>query len=516
MKLRFYIATLLATIFILSSCNVGEQVSSSSEESQSVSSSQSSSSVPSVSASSASEEGRAQSEPEPESSSSEIDAQETAAAPSTVFELNKSDILFIHSYDPPRFAYHRLQEQDFDKLISMINALEPLAKIDISEKETPQRGIMVTLTDHTKFQYNLIPSGIEVDGQAYMLPAEKQEQLANLAEVYNNSRPAYAQWLTYFRPSRVQEMTYEKFISEPSANRTVCAENIAGASTLLKNIQVVASSGKAVRDIDTPADFLYVSMVFDSGISQHVYICRDKMYVYTSDMDFYCEYALADPSQFDGLELKLTDLSEGQFAPLENPSTGKPVIYLYPPSATDVSVKLDFKGTLGYTYPSYDGGWNVTAHPDGRLVNKPDGSEHYYLFWDGNPDVNEWDFSEGFVVPGNETEAFLRDMLPKLGLLPREYNDFIVYWVPELSRNRFNLIKFATDEYEFLAPLTVTPAPDTVLRVHMVYKPLSQLVTVKEQQLPPTPRRTGFTVVEWGGTRPSATSGNPNLIQLPK
>ena len=151
-----------------------------------------------------------------------------------------------------------------------------------------------------------------------------------------------------------------------------------------------------------------------------------------------------------------------------------------------------------YTYPAYDDGWQVTAYPDGRLVNKADGAEHYYLFWEGGarPD---WSFDSGFVVAGADTEAFLREKLAYLGLTPREYNDFITYWVPRMQQNRYNLITFAADEYEALAPLTVTPAPDTVLRVHMVFLPLEQPIEIPEQQLIPTERK-GFTVVEWGGT----------------
>ena len=68
----------------------------------------------------------------------------------------------------------------------------------------------------------------------------------------------------------------------------------------------------------------------------------------------------------------------------------------------------------------------MTAYPDGRLVNKADGSEHYYLFWEGSGQF-DWDFSSGFCVPGPETEGFLRKVLPQTGLLPREYNDFITY-----------------------------------------------------------------------------------------
>ena len=140
----------------------------------------------------------------------------------------------------------------------------------------------------------------------------------------------------------------------------------------------------------------------------------------------------------------------------------------------------------------------MTAYPDGRLVNKADGSEHYYLFWEGSGQF-DWDFSSGFCVPGPETEGFLRKVLPQTGLLPREYNDFITYWVPRMQHNRYNLIHFAGEPYERLAPLTVTPSPDAILRVHMVYRPLASPVELPPQTFEPF-ERNGFTVVEWGGT----------------
>lgn len=184
----------------------------------------------------------------------------------------------------------------------------------------------------------------------------------------------------------------------------------------------------------------------------------------------------------------------------ENPLTGKPVIYLYPIDPTDVSVKLGYsQEKLTYTYPEYNGGWNVTAYPDGRIVNKSDKSEHWYLFWEGDKKLN-WNFDEGFVVKGSDTERFLREKLSVLGLTTREMNDFITYWAPEMSRNEYNMVTFSKEQYEQLAPLYVSPAPDTVLRVHMVYKPCEAGTKIKPQRLGFTERR-GFTVVEWGGTR---------------
>lgn len=182
-----------------------------------------------------------------------------------------------------------------------------------------------------------------------------------------------------------------------------------------------------------------------------------------------------------------------------NPPTAKPVIYLYPEKETEVSVKLGYpKEHFTYTYPAYKDGWQVTAYPDGRLVNS-DGSEHYYLFWEGDKAV-DWDFSEGFCVKGSEVEKFLLDKLKEMGLSPREYNDFITYWAPEMSQNDYNLVTFSTEQYEALAPLEITPAPDSIFRVHMVYKAVESSVEILPQQLGHFERK-GFSVLEWGGSR---------------
>lgn len=175
----------------------------------------------------------------------------------------------------------------------------------------------------------------------------------------------------------------------------------------------------------------------------------------------------------------------------------KPVIYLYPEEETEVEVRLDYRGQLTVTYPEYRDGWRVTAKPDGTLTDA-DGNEYSYLFWEGVSDT-AYDFREGFCVQGRDTAEFLREKLSLLGLTPREYNELIVYWLPKMQDNPYNVISFQGEVYTDSAALSVSPAPDTVLRVFMAYYPSETPVTIPEQKLTPT-ERVGFTLVEWGGT----------------
>ena len=48
--------------------------------------------------------------------------------------------------------------------------------------------------------------------------------------------------------------------------------------------------------------------------------------------------------------------------------------------------------------------------------------------------------------------------------------------------------------------ITITPQPDTLLRVFMAWKPLTKAVEIAPQTLT-APERTGFTAVEWGGAK---------------
>ena len=175
----------------------------------------------------------------------------------------------------------------------------------------------------------------------------------------------------------------------------------------------------------------------------------------------------------------------------------KPVIYLYPLEETTVTVTLDYDGILDFTYPLYDNGWRMLASPDGTLIDCADGKQYNSLFWEGHGNT-ELDLSHGFVVAGSDTVAFLQEKLSYMGLEQNELNEFIVYWGPRLQPNEYNLITFQGDSYTDSAKLSITPEPDSILRILMAYQPLSEKIEILKQELLPF-KRTGFAVVEWGG-----------------
>ena len=176
----------------------------------------------------------------------------------------------------------------------------------------------------------------------------------------------------------------------------------------------------------------------------------------------------------------------------------KPVIYLYPTETTDVSVEVELKGLFTSTYPAYEDGWTVTAVSDGTLTDAS-GREYYCLFWEGDLQYTP-DLSEGFCVPGEETGEFLQDILAQMGMTPREANEMILYWLPQMENNAYNVISFQRENYDSAAKLHITPQPDSVLRVMMAWKPSDKYVSLPPQAVEPFERE-GFTVVEWGGAK---------------
>ncbi|WP_292194013.1 hypothetical protein [Butyrivibrio sp.] len=178
----------------------------------------------------------------------------------------------------------------------------------------------------------------------------------------------------------------------------------------------------------------------------------------------------------------------------------KPVIYLYPETSQDVTVSLNIDGEFLALDPEFNipNGWKVTATPDGMITYND--KQYPYLFWEADLSFNA-DMYSGFCIKGSETKAFLLNTLPELGLNEQEIAGYIEYWLPQMENNAYNLISFQGQNYTDAAELIIDPAPDTIIRVCMVYVPCDHYIKISPQRLTAAPKRTGFTVVEWGGAK---------------
>ena len=181
-----------------------------------------------------------------------------------------------------------------------------------------------------------------------------------------------------------------------------------------------------------------------------------------------------------------------------SPDVDKPIIYLYPTRETQVNIELWNPKNLLHTYPRYNAEkWrNVVAKPNGDLKDAETWRKLYALYreWKSS---NKTNFDEWFVVAWKDIIPFLEGKLAILWLNEREAEEFIVYWLPQMENNEWNLIRFESiEEQNENMPLNIIPTPDTVIRVMMDWKSIDEPINIPEQQLT-TPERNGFTVVEW-------------------
>lgn len=180
----------------------------------------------------------------------------------------------------------------------------------------------------------------------------------------------------------------------------------------------------------------------------------------------------------------------------------KPIIYLYPEKDTQLNVKLEYAELATCLYPEYNYqlGWNVFAKNNGDLIDLNTNRNLYALYYECKNRKEFCVTDEGFIVNKRDITKFLEDKLAILGLNDREAEEFIIYWLPKLQENEYNYIRFASiDEINENMPLKFSQEPDTLIRVLMTYKGLSEPINVKEQQLEKVERK-GFVVVEWGGS----------------
>ena len=178
----------------------------------------------------------------------------------------------------------------------------------------------------------------------------------------------------------------------------------------------------------------------------------------------------------------------------------KPVVYLYPQATTEFSVKVG--ADVKISIPTYDPttGWQGVARPDGSLTIA--GNTYNSLFWEG-PGYGEYPaIVSGTIVPTSMAVGVIRTQLQELGLTEKESADFLEYWSDKMPNKPFTRLTWlTTSQLNELAPLAITPKPDTLIRVFLDYSGLDTPIDLPKQELLTIPRN-GFTVVEWGGLSP--------------
>jgi hypothetical protein len=176
---------------------------------------------------------------------------------------------------------------------------------------------------------------------------------------------------------------------------------------------------------------------------------------------------------------------------------GKPVIYLYP--TKDMKINIKVGADITQSKPLYPAdGWTVLAHPGGQLDYQ--GVSYPNLFWEGKgwgiyPNLADY----GFVVSQTDLIFTLKNHLKLLGLNARESADFMAFWTPKLPISPFvRLTWLNTADMNRLAPLNISPRPNTTIRIFLDFVGLNKPISLIPQKLSSIPRR-GLTLIEWGG-----------------
>jgi len=190
----------------------------------------------------------------------------------------------------------------------------------------------------------------------------------------------------------------------------------------------------------------------------------------------------------------------------------KPVVYVYPEEEQGLTMTIDVKGTLDMVYPAPErqvqteegtrASWTISAAPDGTLTDAS-GRSYPYVFWEGP--VRQDTPERGFIVAREDAVPFLEEKLGQLGLSDKEAADFITYWAPRIRANEYTFVSFDASSYaqqvtySFADEAGNQVVPDTFIRVFMTIRAADATEDVTPQVFGPTPTRSGFTAVEWGG-----------------
>ena len=418
-----------------------------------------------------------------------------------------------------RYAVFNEETENKILMLERLQSLEP-SKINASQKATlgkertgaSELRVNVTptnvLADNVTYSYQFYDKGVGVtaytgDGagvtQYFTCDPTAIGSLTAQMQKFYDSQQKSATWLAIINPARVESLSVTR--TADTAANSLTDWNLYSIVDLLRTLPVEGTA--ETNRLWTRPDVEY-RLGFTNALTYRVQVQGNQLRVWASDMPQVLQFT-APQKEVDELltetDNRITYEKENIEKP--NPETAKPVIYLYPEQETKVNVQLSFNGTLTSTYPTLPSeGWTVTAQPDGTLTDE-EGRSYRYLFWEGVANV-DWKQDSGFLVKAEDAHEFLEESLTQLGLNELEQNDFITYWLPKLEKNGESFVTFAAKQYTDNAVLTVTPQPDSVLRVQMLISKVDDSNRAAFQKLPeqelPRFEREGFVLVEWGGT----------------
>ena len=424
-----------------------------------------------------------------------------------------------------RYAVFNEETENKILMLERLQSLEP-SKINASQKATlgkertgaSELRVNVTptnvLAENVTYSYQFYDKGVGVtaytgDGagvtQYFSCDPTAIGSLTAQMQKFYDSQQKSATWLAIINPARVESLHVGRKGKEPGEPYgeafPLTNWNSAAIIDLLRTLPVEGAA--ETNRLWTRPDVEY-RLGFTNALTYRVQVQGNQLRVWASDMPQVLQFTVPQKEVDELLtetDNRITYEKENIEKP--NPETAKPVIYLYPEQETKVNVQLTFNGTLTSTYPTLPPeGWTVTAQPDGTLTDE-EGRSYRYLFWEGVANV-DWKQDSGFLVKAEDAREFLEQSLTQLGLNELEQNDFITYWLPKLEKNGESFVTFAAEQYTDNAILTVTPQPDSVLRVQMLISKVDDSNRAAFQKLPeqelPRFEREGFVLVEWGGT----------------
>ena len=427
--------------------------------------------------------------------------------------LIKDEDYIIYNYKT-----NKAKKVDFGKYTGKVNYID-----DIDINDSGLGALYIGVQDagkETYFKIVIANDGPEtlfglIDGEGNIIVMLKDDEL-NKDELWNSSEMSN---VVYFDDGSVYYIDGNRYVKYDPTTKKLEKSRYYHSTVLIddKGYIVVVDNDNYLKVLNLKGKVLSKLTKIDDSMKIHSMLSgwfeQDKkagIYIVVENPRVTCEDLSENMKEEAGCNSEYGSESLG-YEYYYIPKTGetgkiatfiggyaKPILYLYPTSDnTSVNVSFAKPELLTTTYPKYKNNWSVVANKNGNLKDE-NGKYYYGLYWEESGYINV-DFKEGFYVTKDNAINFLEEKLSIIGLNYKERNEFIMYWLPILEKNKKSLVYFElTNSRQNYNRLIINPKPDSLLRVAIHVKKVNQKTSIKEEKLPSFERK-GFTAVEWGG-----------------